>query len=110
MNINFNGYSENAVTFLTTDGVEKNMLVKVTSNGTVAPCASGDTFCGVCVDVRGGYATVVTSGYVNMPANKTIAVGYQKLSASSATAVTSGTSGREYLVVESDTTSVGFIL
>ena len=45
-----------------------------------------------------------------MPANKAIAVGYQKLSASSANAVTSGTAGREYLVVESDSTSVGFIL
>lgn len=110
MNINFNGYMENAVTFIADAGVEKNMLVKVSANGTVAPCASGDVFCGVCVDVRDGYATVVTSGYVNMPANKAIAVGYQKLSASSANAVTNGTAGREYLVVESDSTSVGFIL
>ncbi len=110
MNINFNGYSENAVTFLAAEGVEKNMLVKVTANGKVAPCTSGDKFCGVCVDVRDGYATVVTSGYVNMPASKTIAVGYQTLSASAANTVTSGTSGKEYLVVESDTTSVGFIL
>lgn len=110
MNINFSGYGENAATFYASSAVKKGMLVKMSDNGTVAPCASGDNFCGVCVDVRDGYATVVLSGYVKIPAAKAIAVGYQKISASSANTATSSTTGREYLVIDADSSSVGFIL
>ncbi len=110
MNISFNGYKENAVTFMASGNLKKGMLVKMTSNKTVAPCAANDKFIGVCVDVRGDYATIITEGYVNLPAAKAISVGYQTLSASANNTVTSGTTGREYLVVDSDSTSVGFIL
>lgn len=110
MDINFSGCGENAVTMLASGNLKKGMFVKMTDNGTVAPCASGDNFCGVCVDVRDGYATVQLSGYVMMPAAKSVGIGYQKLSASSAEIATSSTTGREYLVVECGTASVGFIL
>ncbi len=110
MNISFNGYKENAVTFMASGSLEKGMLVKMASNNTVTPCAANDKFIGVCVDIRGDYATVVTEGYVKLPAAKAITVGYQNLSASSNNTVTSGTTGREYLVIDSDSTSVGFIL
>lgn len=113
MNISLNGYKENAVTFLASGNLEKGMLVKMKSNNTVAPCAANDSFIGVCVDVRGDYATVVTEGYVKLPAAKTINVGYQIIAASSnnkVTTGTAGTTGREYLVIDSDSTSVGFIL
>lgn len=113
MNISFNGYKENAATFLASGNVQKGMLVKMSDNKTVAPCSANDRFIGVCVDVRGDYATVVTEGYVNLPAAKKITVGYQYLAASASDKVTTGTSGttgREYLVIDSDATSVGFIL
>ncbi|MDD5795694.1 MAG: hypothetical protein PUD24_01985 [Oscillospiraceae bacterium] len=110
MDINFSGYGENALTFYGNGSLKKGMLVKITSNGTVSACASGENFCGVCADVNGDYATVVMSGFVKVPAAKTITPGYQKIAASASDTVTTSTTGREYLVIESDASSVGFIL
>ena len=85
MNVNFNGYDENVLTFeagtnLKTAGVP----VKMTDDGKVTACTSGEVFCGICLSLRGGYATVQLKGYV--------------------------TTGREYLVLNSTADSVGFIL
>lgn len=59
MNVNFNGYDENVLTFeagtnLKTAGVP----VKMTDDGKVTACTSGEVFCGICLSLRGGYATV----------------------------------------------------
>ena len=110
MSINFNGFKENALTFLAGAGVSKGSLVKISANKTASPCASGDNFCGICTEVRDGYCTVIMSGYVNIPAAKLIPTGYQKVSANSSTAVTASSTGRELLVVESTASSVGLIL
>lgn len=69
MNVNFNGYDENVLTFeagtnLKTAGVP----VKMTDDGKVTACTSGEVFCGICLSLRGGYATVQLKGYVTMPA------------------------------------------
>lgn len=111
MNVNFNGYCENAVTFeadsnLNTAGVP----VKMTDNGKVTACANGDVFCGVCLSVRDGYAVVQLGGYVTLPASSKIAVGYKKLATGENSTAVVSTSGREYLVVDSTADSVGFIL
>ncbi|MBD9050930.1 hypothetical protein [Ruminococcus sp.] len=111
MNVNFNGYDENVLTFeagtnLKTAGVP----VKMTDDGKVTACTSGDVFCGICLSLRGGYATVQLKGYVTMPAKSKIAVGYKKLAAGDGSAVASSTTGREYLVLNSTADSVGFIL
>ena len=110
MNVNFNGFGENAATFIA-DGTltDAGVPVKMKDNGTVAKCDSGDSFCGVCIGVRGGYAVVQLSGYVTVKSDKKIGVGYKKL-ASSADGVSVSTTGREYLVIDSTDTSVGFIL
>ena len=111
MNVNFNGYGENAVTF-ETDGLVNTagVPVKMTDDGKVTACASGDVFCGVCLSVRDGYAVVQLSGYVTMPAKTKIAAGYKKLAAGENSAVAVSASGREYLVLNSTADSVGFIL
>lgn len=49
MNVNFNGYDENVLTFeagtnLKTAGVP----VKMTDDGKVTACTSGEVFCGIC--------------------------------------------------------------
>lgn len=66
--------------------------------------------CGVCVSVRGGYAVVQLSGYVKVKSDKKIAIGYKKFSATADGGVSVTTTGREYLVLDSTDTSVGFIL
>ena len=111
MMVNFNGFGENSATFeadssLTTAGVP----VKISGDGTVSACASGDAFCGVCTHLRDGYATVQLSGYVTLPAKSKITPGYTKLAAGADGVATASDSGREYLVIDSTATSVGFIL
>ncbi len=111
MNVNFNGYGENVLTFIADSGLtEAGVPVKMSADGTVAKCSADDVFCGVCVGVRGGYAAVQTAGYVRMPAGSKIAVGYKKLAAGSSGTVAVNASGRELLVVDSTATEVGFIL
>ena len=67
MNVNFNGYGENAATFIADKTLtEAGVPVKMKDNGTVAKCDASENFCGVCVSVRGGYAVVQLSGYVKV--------------------------------------------
>lgn len=111
MNINFSGYNENVVTFeVDGSGVTMGTPVKMSSSGTVSACASGDNMVGVAVNVRNGYAAVQLTGYIEMPTDSTIEVGYQTLAASSDGKVEASASGREYLVVTSSSGIVGFIL
>lgn len=114
MDISLNGYGEKAATFKAGSGVAAGLPVKITANGTVGACSDGDVFCGIALNVRGGYCAVQLSGYVNVPyTGASPAVGYQALTAGtggSVKAVTTG--GRSLLVTDVDTTSkkCGFIL
>ena len=51
-------------TFLAEEGMEAKHVCKITANGTVGPCQSGEAFCGMVSTVRGGYAGVVLHGVV----------------------------------------------
>lgn len=111
MNVNFNGYGENVVTFAADAGLtEPGVPVRMSGDGTVAGCAAGEPFCGICVGVRNGYAAVQLSGYVRAAAGAKIAAGYQKLAAGDNGIVAVNNAGRELLVVDADAESVGFIL
>lgn len=110
MNVNFNGYGENVATFMADETVQAGAPVKMSADGTVAVCSANEPFCGICIAVRDGYASVQLSGYVTMPAKEKIAVGYQKLAASTDNTVAVNTSGKEKLVINSTETEVGFIL
>ncbi len=111
MNVNFNGYGENVVTFIADSTLtEADVPVKVSADGTVAPCASGDLFCGICVGVRDGYAAVQLSGYATVKTSSKLATGYQTLAAAASGKVATNTSGRQLLVVNSTTTEAGIIL
>lgn len=111
MNINFNGYGENVLTFIADSSITApGVLVKMSGDGTVAKSTANENFCGVCVGLRGGYAAVQLSGYVRMRAVAKIAVGYKKLSTGDNGTVAVNSSGRELLVLDSTATEVGFIL
>jgi hypothetical protein len=107
MEVSFNGYGENAVTFEAQDDVTAGAPVKMAGNGTVGACASGDDFCGVALNVRGGYAAVQLCGYVRLPYSGTApAVGWQALSAAGDGAVQVAANGsRTMLVVDTDETT-----
>ncbi len=110
MNVNFNGYNENAATFLADSTVSSGIPVKMKENGTVQACTSGDGFCGVALNVRDGYAAVQLEGYVSLPCSGEVPVGYQFLTAGAGGSIAKGTSGNKYLVIESTADSIGFIL
>ncbi len=109
MDINYNGYQENVLTFECDGTVEKGDLVAMASSGKVAKAAENSAFIGKCLSVKGGYAAVQLSGYVETAKSGTISMGYTKLVAAASGAKT-GSSGKECLVIYSDDTNVGFIL
>lgn len=111
MNINFNGYKENVLTFEADETVTApNLPVKITANGTVGACKSGETFCGAAVNLHGGYVAVTLDGYIKLPVTGTVEAGYRKLAADGAGGVMADDGGREYLVLDADDECVGFIL
>lgn len=112
MNINFSGYNENVVSFAVDENSEVTMgtPVKMVSSATVGACDDGDIIAGVAVNVRNGYAAVQLSGYIEMPADTMLPIGYQKLVATTSNKVKCDDNGREYLVVYSAGGVVGFIL
>ncbi len=110
MDINFNGYQENVITFIAASGVSAGSLVKMSASGTVTACSNGDDFIGVCIDVRNGYAAVKTAGYTELAVSGDgVSVGYNTLSAA-ASGIKASENGREYLVITLGTGYAGIIL
>ncbi len=110
MNIGFNGFCDNTVTFEADATVKKGSLLKLIDDNTVSECVAGDKVVGVCVNVREGYAAVKLYGYAELPIEGVVNVGYQTLSAANGKALKADAKGREYLVVSADTDSIGIIL
>ena len=109
MNINFNGYKENVLTFACESTVAPGKLVKMSASGKVANAAAGDSFIGVAISAEDGYAAVQLDGYTEQPKSGTVTVGYAKLIAA-ASGVKTGESGIDRLVIYVDDSTVGFIL
>ena len=100
MNVSFEEIGRLAVTFAES-GVAAGQVCKVSENGTVAPCAGNDKFCGVVEGVRGGHAAVQVAGFVSVGYSGAVGLGYVNLCADGNGGVKAGT-GREYLVVRVD--------
>lgn len=113
MKVSFEGIGEQVISFSKASGVTKGSLVKLSANATVAACAAGNKFAGVCINDAGSFAEVKTAGYVELGyTGDAPSVGYATLTAASANKVKADSSGREYLVVKVDTTAqtVGFMM
>nr|DAU20912.1 MAG TPA: hypothetical protein [Caudoviricetes sp.] len=111
MNVNFNGYGENVATFIADSSVTKaGVPVKISADGTVSKCSANDAFCGICVGVRDGYASVQLSGYVTVATSAKLTLGYQTLAAAASDKVAANANGRSLLVVNSTATEAGIIL
>ncbi len=110
MNISFNGFMENTVTFECDESVAAGMPVKLSESGKVTACEDGDKICGVCVNVREGFAAVQLRGFVNLPCEGGIPCGFTAVCAATDGKVKASDTGREVLVVSADTETAGFIL
>ena len=103
MNVSFNGIGDKLVTFVS-DKAEKGQVVKVSAEGTVAPCADGETFDGVAMLADDGYAGVLLRGFADVVySGGDPAVGHNKLSAdgSGGVRIDDG-KGKDYLTVAVD--------
>lgn len=113
MKVSFEGVGEQVLSFVKASGVEKGSIVKLSANATVAKCAAGDNFAGVCIKADDSFADVKTAGYVELGyTGSAPAVGYAKLTAAGADKVKTADTGREYLVIKVDSSAavVGFIM
>jgi hypothetical protein len=111
MNVNFNGFNENVLTFIADASLTKTGVpVKITGDGTVGACGGNEAFCGICVGLRDGYAAVQLSGYIRGKANVKIEPGYKRLASGSTGDIATNACGREYLVLYSTANEIGFIL
>lgn len=103
MKVSFDGIWEKPVTFLN-DGAEQGEPVKVSDDGTVAPCSAGEGFDGVATVVRGEDAGVVLRGFVTLGySGAAPAVGHSKLVADGSGGVKTDNGGKDYLTAAVDT-------
>lgn len=113
MKVSFEGVGEQVLSFMKASGVEKGSLVKLSANATVAKCAAGDNFAGVCIKADDSFADVKTAGYVELGyTGAAPAVGFAKLTAAGDGKVKTADTGREYLIIKVDGAAavVGFIM
>lgn len=112
MNVDFKGYAENVATFIVSGNLSAGQFVKMSNNYTVTAASSGDDIIGYCVGVRGGYAAVQLSGYVEAKSSGTVDLGYVGINAYSADTVQASNSAVKHKVIYSDSDNhiAGFIL
>ena len=128
MKVSFEGIGEMVATFPVKGAVVKGQMVKLTQAGQVSPCQAGDSFCGLAVNVREGFAGVQFAGLaqVSYSGDSAPVCGWNALVAdgtggvsvaeesdesgagtdtqsNAGTAAQSGGSAREFLIVAVDT-------
>jgi hypothetical protein len=105
--VSFDGIGEKLVTFYAGEDVKVGQVVKVSEDSTVGPCADGDKFCGVAVNLRGGCAGVQMEGFAQVTCEDTaVTVGYVTLAADGKGGVKKADAGKEYLVAAVEDTGV----
>lgn len=112
MYANFKGLNSEVATFNCNASVtEPGQLVKLIGSGIVAKCVSGDQPIGVTVNVRNGFAAVAVRGYVQVPHDGTITIGYRNISASDdKTVKLDNTNGIKRLVIEAANGKAGILI
>ena len=90
------------------EGVIGGQVVKLTAASQVAPCAAGDSFCGVAMEPRAGLAGVQFKGFMTVAATGGLTPGWATLAADGSGGVKTAAQGVTALVVgvNSDGTAV----
>ena len=98
--ISFDDIGKVMATFYADQGVEDGQVVKMTANGTVGPCAQGDSICGVAGQVRKGAVAVQVGGFMQVSTTGEVGLGRVKLAADGEGGVKAAEDGVEALVVQ----------
>lgn len=109
MKVSFEGIGSMTATF-EADGVAAGDMVKVTANGKVAKCADSDVPVGVAQSIWGDVATVQIGGYVRVPCDGGLTVGWQTVNVSGDKLKTAEEGGRGLMVVDVQNGIAGVIL
>ena len=110
MKVCFEEIGHMSATFAAQSG-QYGQVCKVSGNGTVAPCADGDQFCGVMEGIRGGFGAVQLHGFATLGYTGTApSLGYVNLVANGTGGVKVGSAGKARLVVSVDTGSNSVIV
>lgn len=68
-------------TFAADAGVKGGQMVKLTGNGAVGPCSTGERFCGVAMEPRQGGVAVQIKGFMDVKVTGELSVGWAALAA-----------------------------
>lgn len=105
MSISFHGIGQVCATFLG-QNITEGHVVKLSGRSTVAACSDGNDFFGVAMCSKDDACSVQLAGFVTVSYSGTApAVGWTALAANGSGGVKSASSGRSYLVVDTDTTA-----
>lgn len=112
MYANFEGLHSEVATFNCDSSVTApGQLVKMVGSGMVGKCTNNDPPVGVVVNVRNGYAAVQIKGFVQVPHDGTLTVGYRNIAAANdKTLKLNDTTGVKRLVIESLNGVAGVVL
>lgn len=97
--ISFEGIGSVMATCHAEEGVTGGQVVKLTDSAAVAPCAAGDTFCGVAMEPRAGITGVQFKGFMTVACTGELAPGWATLAADGSGGVKTAASGVTALVV-----------
>lgn len=82
MSVSFEEIGQVQVTCKAQEEVVVGAVVKVTENGTVAPCAKGEVFAGVAMGLSGdGFAAVQVKGFMEANCGEDVTAGWNALCA-----------------------------
>lgn len=112
MDISFEGYASQAVTFYAGEDIAAGDPVMLGDGMTVYKAVEDACIIGAALAVKDGYATVQTSGVIKLPASDFLTTGYTPLTVDSEGKVICGETGPERLVIyidsETETATVLF--
>ncbi len=104
--VSFEDIGAAVVTFAAKDDVKPGQVVKVTANGQVGACSSGDAFAGLALSTRNGFAGVQVKGFLTVATTGTVNLGRVNLSADGSGGVQAASAGGvPALVVSADSTA-----
>lgn len=116
MKVSLEGLGEQVATFeAETEGaaaVKAGGLVTMSGNGKVRACTeAGDIPAGVALSLRNGFAAVQVKGYVQVPCDSSVTVGWQAVASDASGALTvPGSGGRQALVTDVEDGRCGIVL
>lgn len=109
MNIDFYAVNQKHLTFLAGKDVVPGTFVKISANGTVAPCTTGDKPIGICKANEGDCASIQLQGHCKitytLPESAQVSLGYQGFVCSDPKTLKPDAAGREMLVLATDTSA-----